>query len=267
MRRSALVCVVALFAAACSAGPELVVTGTPDGIDEAPAQPVATPLPVGGVPGTAPKTATEPDPRPTVDPGDAVPPVDEPPPLVPDESGEWRDHPLAFYVPDASEIGADWAITDIDVTEYGLPEPDPELAACGITEPPTLDGIEVVYTVDLQYYNAVSFIVNQGPEAVAQSFLDTLRALSECDPETPGFYVGFVEITTETLTIDGADDAVVARYAGRSGEVDLEGTYAVVRYGELLFAMTTVSYGGDNEAIGLSVDEMLAILERAAARG
>jgi hypothetical protein len=268
MRLAALVFVIALFAAACTAGPELVVTGTEGGIDEAPAEAVATPLPVSDVPD---KTATEPkpEPRPTPDRVDdiAVLPVDDPPPLGPAKPADWRDHPLAAYVPDASEIGADWTITDTKVTEYGEPEPDEDLAACGITEPPTLDGIEVIYIVGFEYYNTVTFVVNRGPEAVAQSFVDVFRALPGCNPEAIGFFGGDVEITTETLTVDGADDAVVSRYVGTLDDVDVQGTFLVVRFGELVLAMGTGSYGGANPSIGLSVDQVLEIIERAAERG
>jgi hypothetical protein len=261
--------VIALFVAACSAGPELVTTGTESGIDEAPTEPVATPSPVGDVLGTAPETINEPEPRPTLDPEDdiAVDPGDDAPPLMPDASDDWRDHPLAVYVPDASEIGADWTITSTAVTEYGEPEPDEDLAACGVTEPPTLDGIEVTYTVGLDYFNAVSFVVNRGPEAVAQSFVDVFRALPGCDPEAIGFFGGDVDITTETITVGGADDAVVSRYAGTLDDVDVQGTFLVVRFGELVLAMGTGIYGGFDPPIGLSVEQMLEIIERAAERG
>ncbi len=153
------------------------------------------------------------------------------------------------------------------MTEYGEPGSDEDLAACGITEPPTLDGIEVTYTVGLEYFNAVSFLVNRGPEVVAQSFVDVFRALPGCDPEAIGFFGGDVEITTETLTVGGADDAVISRYAGTLDDVDLQGTYLVARFGELVLAIGTGSYGGFDSPIGLSVDQMLDIIERAAERG
>ncbi len=439
MRRSALVCVVALFTAACSAGPELVVTGTQDGIDEAPAQPVATPtpaetdlsallltaddvpawqhsgpmdvgaeptfvaddcelmnqawaantypgtrtrasiegaalrntvveledeataaavldaadrvweecvefsidgspwwaepisvppagwrssglvvgsgdgltwaiaywqrdnvivllevdgdrtfeylqpllaaaagrltgtpapVPVTDVPGTVPKPVNEPEPRPTLDPDDdiAVPPVDDPPVLVPDESGDWRDQPLAVYVPDASEIGADYMINSSNVTDYEESAPNEDFQECGLTEPPTLEGIEVSYTAGLDYDNVVMFVVNRGTAAEVQSYVDVFRALPGCDPEIFGLAGAVIEITTETLTVDGADDALVLRFSSTSDDAGLDGTYVVVRYGELLFAMTTGSFGVDSAVDPLSVDQMRAIIERAADR-
>jgi hypothetical protein len=226
------------------------------------------PVPVGDVPGTAPKTATEPEPRPTLDPNDdiAVPPVDDPPLLGPDESDDWRIHPLAVYVPDASEIGADYMLNSSDVTEYAESEPNGELEECGLTEPPTLEGIEVSYTAGLDYDNAVNFVVNRGSAADVKSYLDVFRALPGCDPEVMGFYDAIIEITTETIAVDGADDALVLRFSGTADEVDLAASYLVISYGELLFAMTTGSFGVDSSIDPLSVDQMREIIERAADR-
>ncbi len=125
-------------------------------------------------------------------------------------------------MPDASEIGTDYTINSSVVTEYADSEPNGDLEECGVTEPPTLEGIEVSYTVGLDYDNAVSFVVNRGAAADVQSYLDVFRALPGCDPEVIGFYDATIDITAETIAVDGADDALVLRFSGTSDEVDLD---------------------------------------------
>lgn len=260
MRLLALTLLTALLGAACAAGPEVVTTASePAPNASQPAEPVDDT--VSDEPGAAPETPNVPEPTP-----------ETPPNLGPDvvevpEVGGWADHPLARYVPDASEIGADWIVDNGRVTEYEPAQPNDELAACGLTEPATLEGIEVTYNAPGDYDNTVEFIVNRGTDADAQSFLDVFRGMADCDPDTLGFAGEAIDIATETLSVDGADDAIVTRFVGRPEAQNLEFAFVVVRYGELLLAMSSGDIFGESTAGRLSVDEMLAIIDRAAQRG
>jgi hypothetical protein len=277
MRRLMIVLVLASVGSSCAASAELVVTSggtaTEPSVEtpraERPTNDVAaddpTPVPTADQTGTDPSIAI--DPTEPIDDG-PVPPVDDPPVLGPNEAdGAWTTHPLAVYVPDASEIGLDWINNTTSVTEYAAAEPNAELAACGLTEPPTLDGLEATYTAPGDDDYMVQFVVNRGSVADAQSFLDVFRGLVDCDSDVFGFSGFDLEITTETIAVASADDAVVMRFAGPTGDASLEVAYVVARYGELLFAMTSGGFPGEATIGKLSVDEMVGIVERAAQRG
>ncbi len=264
MRLLALTCLIALLGAACGAGPEVATTASEPATDTD--QPAEPPQVVEGEvsdePGAAPEPPDVPEPTPEI-PSDLGPDVIE----IPEAQG-WQTSPLAIHVPDASEIGTDWIVDNGRVTEYEAPQPNEELAACGLTEPPTLEGIEVTYRAPGDHDNTVDFIVNRGTVADAQSFLDVFRGMADCDPDTLGFAGEAIDITTDTVTSDvaGADDAIVTRFVGQPEAQDVELTFVVVRYGELLLAMSSGAISGESTAGRLSVDQMVAILERAAAR-
>lgn len=205
-----------------------------------------------------------PDPPATLPDDIRIPTPQVPPVLAPDD--DWRDHELARFVPDAGELGEGWMINSSDTTVYAPAEPNEELASCGLTEPPTLDGIEVTYTVDLDYAGAASFIVNRGPVSDAQAFVDVFRGLPDCDPSVLGLPDADFEITTETVLVADADDAVVTRFEGSSGGTELVGTFVVVRYDDLLIAMTSAGSDATGGVPRLSADDMLAIIAGAAAR-
>ena len=169
-------------------------------------------------------------------------------------------------MPDASELGENWLINTTVVSEYGEAEGNDDLETCGLIEPPTLEGIEVSYTVERQYDDVVTFVVNRGTAAETQSYLEVFRALPACDLEVLGFFDGLIEITTETITVDGADDALIMRVQSSAEEQNLSAVYVFVRYGELLVAMTSGSFSIEGPVNQLSADQMLAIIERAADR-
>jgi hypothetical protein len=263
MRLLALTGLIALVGASCAAGPEVVTTASEPAAAADPQAEAAQELDetVAEQPGTAPETPSVPGPAPETPP-DLGPDVVE----VPEAQG-WYASPFAIHVPDASEIGADWIVNNGHVTEYEAPMPNEELAACGLTEPPTLEGLEVTYNAPGDYDNTVEFIVNRGTGADAQSFLDVFRGMAECDPDTLGFAGEAIDITTETIIVEGADDAIVTRFVGQPEAQNLEFAFVVVRYGELLLAMSSGDILGESTTGRLSVDEMLAIIERAAGRG
>ena len=278
MRLLALTLLMALLGAACAAGPAVVTTSSESATDAS--QPAKPPQGVDGEvdgtvsdePGAAPETPNLRQPTPDIPPNLPKPTPEIPPNLGPDVGdvppvGGWSDHPLAGYVPEASEIGADWIVDNSRVTAYEPAQPNEELEACGLTEPPTLEGVEVTYKGPGDYDNTVDFIVNRGTVADTQSFLDLFRGMADCDPATLGFAGRAIDITTETITVNGADDAIVTRFVGQPEAQNLDFAFVVVRYGELLLAMSSGDILGESTADRLSVDEMLAILERAAERG
>ncbi len=263
MRLLALTCLIALLGAACAAGPDVVTTASDQTADTDPAAEASQEVDgtIADRPSNAPETPNGPEPTPEI-PSDLGPDVVE----VPEAQG-WQASPLAIHVPDASEIGTDWIVNNGGVTEYEPAQPNEELEACGLTEPPTLEGVEVTYNGQGDYDNTVDFIVNRGTVTDTQSFLDLFRGMADCDPATLGFAGQAIDITTETITVNGADDAIVTRFVGQPEAQNLDFAFVVVRYGELLLAMSSGDILGESTADRLSVDEMLAILERAAERG
>jgi hypothetical protein len=189
---------------------------------------------------TEPATPTTPAPEPTVEPSDE-PSSAEFPPIGED----WAAHRLASLAPSPDEIGPGWSFDYGYLVDAAPADPDDALPGCDAPVPPTLDGLELSYTSEGQPLQDLNVRIGEGDPADAQMWVDTFRALADCELLSNGFSEDFTisdigvansddsTILTATRIVEGAgstqvlavarvEGLIIASFLGIEGEVSVD---------------------------------------------
>lgn len=164
---------------------------------------------------------------PTTTPGERPPSTTVP--RNPDE--EWKNHPAAVYVPDASLFGSGFRRTWVRVEEPEPSDSDDVIDGCPVDPPPTMSGLGINYEHESDTIE-VEVVIGIDNQAWAQATIDSFRALGGCSAEA---------LDVDTLAVvepeSEADDAVVVRLTFADETGPNRGLILVSRYGDMMIAL------------------------------